>query len=55
MTIVILIKEHISSRLAYSFRGLVYGHHDKKHGEQADMLEKELRGLHIDPWAARRP
>ena len=41
-------------RLAYSFRGSVHYHHGGKHGSiQADMmLEKELRVLHIDLWAA---
>jgi hypothetical protein len=37
-------------KLAYSFRGIVYYHHGRKHGSmQADMvLEKELRVLHLD-------
>ena len=35
--------------LAYSFRGLVYYHHDKQHGIiQADMVLEKLRGLHLD-------
>ena len=39
--------------LAYSFRGLVYYQHVRKHGStQADVvLEKELRVLHLDPQA----
>ena len=37
-------------RLAYSFRGLDYYHHDRKHGSvQAEViLERELRVLHYD-------
>jgi hypothetical protein len=39
---------------AYRFEGPVHYHHGGKHGSiQADMmLEKELRVLHIDLWAA---
>jgi hypothetical protein len=41
--------------LAYSFRGLVHCHRGREHGcTRADMvLEKELRGLHSDPYAER--
>jgi hypothetical protein len=40
--------------LAYSFRTLVYYHHNREHGgSQANVvLKKELRGLHLDPKAA---
>jgi hypothetical protein len=39
---------------AYSFRGSVHDHHGGKHGSgQADMVQEELRVLHLDPWAAR--
>jgi hypothetical protein len=40
--------------LVYSFRGLVYYHHVRKHASmQGDMvLEKELRVLHFDLQAA---
>jgi hypothetical protein len=43
MTMVTFIKENISLRVAYSFRGLVHYHHGRKHvSVQADMvLEKE--------------
>jgi hypothetical protein len=36
------------------FRSLVHSHHGEKHGcAQTDMvLQKELRVLHLDPWAA---
>ena len=42
--------------LAYSFRGLVHYHHNRKHGAvQVDMvLEKELRVLHLDWKVARK-
>lgn len=42
--------------LAYSLRGLVHGHPTEEDGRaQADeVLEKELRGLDPDPWAAGR-
>ena len=41
------IKENISLKLVYSFRGLVHYHHGGKHGSmQADMVpEKGLRVL----------
>jgi hypothetical protein len=41
---------------AYSFRGLAYYHHGRKHGNiQADMvMEKKLRVLHLDLTVARR-
>jgi hypothetical protein len=44
MTTTTLIKENISLRMAYSFRGLVYYHHGRKHDAmQVHMvLEKEL-------------
>jgi hypothetical protein len=50
MTMAALIKEDISLGLAYSFRGLVHYHHDKKYGRmQADvLLKKELRVLYLD-------
>lgn len=36
------------------FRGSVHCHHGRKHGsvQAAMVLEKELRGLHLDPQAA---
>ena len=42
--------------LAYTFRGLVHGHHGRGNGStQAHMvLEKELRVLHPDLQAAGR-
>jgi hypothetical protein len=51
-----LIKANFRLDPVYSFRGLIYYHHDRKqHRIQADMeLEKELRVLHIDLTAARR-
>jgi hypothetical protein len=40
--------------LAYSFRGLVYYHHGKKHGGvRAEMVLEELRVQHLDPQAAK--
>jgi hypothetical protein len=56
MTKATLMKDNISLRLAYRFRGSVHYHHGRKHGGmQADMvLEKELRGLHFDPKVTRR-
>jgi hypothetical protein len=49
MTTATLIKENISLGLAYSFRGLVHYHHERKHGRiQADMV----RVLHHDLRAA---
>ena len=52
----IFIKANIYLGLADSFRGLVYYHHGRKHGDtQAGMvLEKQLRVLHPDPQAAGR-
>jgi hypothetical protein len=49
-----LIKENISSRLAYGVRSSVHCHHGEKHGSiQTDMvLEGVLRVLHLDPEAA---
>jgi hypothetical protein len=58
MTISTLIKENISLRLAYSFRGLAHYRHGGKHaagrqaGRQAGMVLKELRVLHLDPKRA---
>jgi hypothetical protein len=51
-----LIKDNVSLGLAYSFRGLVYCHHNGKHGSmQTDMvLEKELRVLYLDLMTTRR-
>ena len=48
------IKEKHLLGLVYSFRGLVYYHHSRKHGSvPTDMvLEKELRVLHLDPMTA---
>jgi hypothetical protein len=48
MTTATLAKETIQWGLAYSFRGLVPYHYNRKHGNiLADMvLEKELRVLH---------
>jgi hypothetical protein len=48
MAMATLVKDGISLRLAYSFRGLVHYHQGRKHGSvQADMvLEKNLRVLH---------
>ena len=56
MTMTALIKENIKLGLAYSFRGLVYYHHGKKHGSaQADtVLEKEPRVLYLDQQATGR-
>ena len=50
-----LIKANFRLDPVYSFRGLIYYHHDRKqHRIQADMeLEKELRVLHLDLTAAR--
>jgi hypothetical protein len=54
MTEVALIKENISLGLAYSFRGLVFYHHDRTHGsiQTGLVLEKKLRVPHLDPKAA---
>jgi hypothetical protein len=54
MTKATLIKENIELGLAHSCRGFVHYHHGRKQGSvQADMvLEKELRGLHLDLQAA---
>lgn len=54
MTMTTFIKEKHLLGLVYSFRGLVYYHHSRKHGSvPTDMvLEKELRVLHLDPQAA---
>jgi hypothetical protein len=55
MTKATLIKENISLRLAYSFRGLVLYHHGRKYGiMKADMVLEELRVLHLELKAARR-
>ena len=56
MTMVPLIKESISSGLAYRFRGSVHYHHGGKRGSvQAAMgLEEPRVVLHLDPQAARR-
>jgi hypothetical protein len=41
--------------LAYRFRGSVHYHHGEKHGSvQADMVQEEVRVLHLDPKEARR-
>jgi len=42
--------------LAYRFRGSVHHHHVRKNGSvQADLiLEKKLRGLHLEPKAGKR-
>jgi hypothetical protein len=49
------IKANISLELAYSFRGSVHYHHDRKHGSiQADMvLEKKLRNKLLLPPSLR--
>jgi hypothetical protein len=36
-------KDHIQLGLAYSFRGLVRGHHSGKHDSVADMVEETER------------
>jgi hypothetical protein len=52
---VTLIKENISLRLSYSFRGLVHYHHGRKHDRvHPDLVLKEPRVLHLDLKAARR-
>lgn len=45
-----LIKESISLEQAYSFRDLVYYHHDRTHGsmEAGTGLEKQVSGMHLD-------
>jgi hypothetical protein len=42
--------------LVYIFRGLVHYHHCRNHGSRGadNILEKELRVLHLDPQAAER-
>ena len=48
-----LIKESILLWLAFSLRGLVYYHYSGNYGSfQADMVQEELRILHLDPKAA---
>ena len=56
MTKATLIKANISLELAYSFRGLVYYHHGRKHGSmQADrVLERYLSILYLDQQATGR-
>ena len=47
------IKDNILLGLAFSLRGLVYYHHCGNYGSfQADMVQEELRILHLDPKAA---
>jgi hypothetical protein len=55
MTKVTLIKENISLRLAYTFRGLVCHHHGGTWAWQypGDMILAELRALHLDLKADR--
>ena len=53
MTKATLIKDSILSGLAFSLRGLVYYHYSGKYGSfQANMVQEELRILHLDPKAA---
>jgi hypothetical protein len=41
--------------LGLTYRGLVHYHHSRKHGNmQADVVEKELRVLHLVLKATRR-
>jgi hypothetical protein len=53
MTKTTLIKNNISSGLAYRFRGSVHYHQGRKHGSmQAGMVQAELRVLHLHLNAA---
>ena len=50
-----LIKVNITLGLAYTFRGSVHYHHDRKHGSmQADMILEELGVLYPDLKATKK-
>jgi hypothetical protein len=54
MTKTTLIKNNISLRLAYRFRGSVCCHQGRKHGSiQAGMVLEKLRVLYLHPKEAR--
>ena len=57
MTMATLIKENISWRLTYSFRGLVHYHHGGEYGSiQTDMHSsgEKLKVLYLSRWAGSR-
>jgi hypothetical protein len=55
MTKIILMKENIYLKVAYSFRDSGHYHHGRRNGSNhTDMILKEPRVLHLDPKATRR-